>query len=475
MNAFNAIVMMQNELFLLVLLLLILIAEIFSSKNKALVNNLAVGGMFVITITSFFSTQYGELFGSMFISNALTALMKSILNLATFIVVLQSIDWLKKEVNQIRTSEYHSLLLSTLIGMNFLISAGDFIMFFIGIELATLPLAALASFEVNKVKSAEAGIKMILSSAFASALSLMGISILYAMGGSLYFNEIVLNDISSPLYMMAFVLFFSGLAFKISLVPFHLWTADVYEGSPVNVTSYFSVVSKSSALFILLILIFKLFNASQEITRVLVYVTAVLTMTIGNIFALRQKNIKRFLAFSSIAQAGFLLLGIYGGDSKGINATIYFTIIYLFSNLGAFGVVSAVSNATGKENIDDYNGLYKTNPKLSLLMLISLFSLAGIPPVAGFFGKFFLFMSAAGQGSYILVLIATLNATLSLYYYLLVIKAMFINKTDDPLVYIESSFSTKAALSICLIGIISIGFFGALHNYIQIIAQNFLL
>lgn len=475
MSFLNTIGMMQNELLLLLLLLIIIVAEIFSGENKRSINVISIVGILIITVLGFIAPTYGSIFGGMFVSNSLTALMKGILNLGTLVVVLQSIDWLSKEENSVRTSEYHSLLYSTLIGMNFLISSGDFLMFFIGIELATLPLAALASFEVRKSRSAEAGIKMILSSAFASAISLMGVSLIYAISGSIYFSEISIADVYSPIYILAFIFFFSGLAFKISIVPFHFWTADVYEGSPVNITSYFSVISKGSALFILLILFFKVFQSSEHLWKMMVYGLAILTMTIGNLFAIRQTNIKRFLAFSSIAQAGFLLLGVYSGTAAGMNAAIYFMLIYIFSNLGAFGVIAAISNHSGKENIQDYNGLYRTNPKLSLLMLLSLFSLAGIPPVAGFFGKFFLFMSAASQGSYVLVLIATLNATLSLYYYLLVVKAMFINKNEEAIPHFVSGTWSRIAMIICLLAILSIGFISGLHEHIQLIAENFML
>lgn len=478
MNLMQVISALGNEIMLLALMLLIIVHEVFGDKSGAgffkWQNIAATMGMLLITVIAFLPKGEVVLFGGMFRGDALTGFMKAILNLGTLVVFLQSRDWLEKPENRLRSAEYYSLIISTLIGMNFLISSGDFIMLFIGLELATLPLAALASFEVTKSRSAEAGIKMILSAAFASGISLLGISFIYALGGSIYFEQIAIVQLDSPLYIMAFVFFFSGLAFKISIVPYHLWTADVYEGAPVNITSFLSVMSKGSALFILMILFFKFFRTSEEIWSPLVYVTAILTMTLGNFFALRQKNIKRFLAFSSIAQAGFLFLGIYSGSTMGMNATIYFILVYLFSNLGAFGVVAVISNATDKENIEDYNGLYKTNPKLSLLMLLSLFSLAGIPPVAGFFGKFFLFMAAAGKGSYILVLIATLNATLSLYYYLLVIKAMFINKNDNPIPAIHSSLSSRLAMSICLAGILLIGFFGSIHHYIQGIAEKFL-
>jgi NADH-quinone oxidoreductase subunit N len=257
------------------------------------------------------------------------------------------------------------------------------------------------------------------------------------------------------------------MAFKISLVPFHLWTADVYEGAPVNVASYLSVISKGAAAFIFTIILYTVFFSIAEIWKELVYIIAVITMTVGNLFAIRQKNLKRFLAFSSIAQAGFILLGIIDGTQLGMSTIVYFVLIYIFSNLGAFGVISAISVMTGKENMDDYNGLYRTNPKLSLVMMLSLFSLAGIPPVAGFFGKFFLFTAAAHQGYYWLVFIAVLNATISLYYYLLVVKAMFINKSENPISYFKSDFTTRTALLLCVAGIFFIGFISPIYEFIK--------
>jgi NADH-quinone oxidoreductase subunit N len=191
-------------------------------------------------------------------------------------------------------------------------------------------------------------------------------------------------------------------------------------------------------------------------------------MTIGNLFAIRQQNLKRFLAFSSISQAGYILLGLIGGNELGMASVIYYILVYIFSNLGAFGVVIAISNQTGKENMDDYNGLYHTNPKLSLIMTLALFSLAGIPPVAGFFGKFFLFTAAAQKGFYLLVLIAVLNTIISLFYYLLVVKAMFINKSDSPIEKFKSDFPTSLALGICIAGLVITGFasivFEAIRN-----------
>jgi NADH-quinone oxidoreductase subunit N len=280
---------------------------------------------------------------------------------------------------------------------------------------------------------------------------------IYGTTGSIYFSDIASAITTSPLQIMAFIFFFAGMAFKISLVPFHLWTADVYEGAPVNITAYLSVISKGAATFIFTIVLFTVFKNLLKQWSDVIWIISLITMTIGNLFAIRQTNIKRFLAFSSIAQAGFILLGILGASQLGMATILYFILIYIFSNLGAFGVISIISNRTGKENISDYNGLYQTNPKLSLIMMLALFSLAGIPPVAGFFGKYFLFTAAADKGYFILVLLAVLNTIISLYYYLIVVKAMFIDKNDNPIEPIKSDLNARMALIICVIGIFAVG------------------
>ena len=393
--------------------------------------------------------------------------MKNILNIGVLLVLIQSVTWLNKEENSDRMSEYFILIMSTLIGMDFMISSGHFLMFYIGLELATIPVAALAAFERYKNKSAEAGIKLILTSALSSGVLLYGLSMIYGTTGSLYFFEVSQHFPGFNLQILGFIFFFAGMAFKISIVPFHLWTADVYEGAPVNITSYLSVISKGAAIFILIIILYSIFPVIMVTWQKTILVTSILTMTIGNLFAIRQQNIKRFLAFSSISQAGYILVGIVGGNQLGMAAVIYYILVYIFSNLCAFGVVTAISNSTGKENIEDYNGLYKTNPKLSLTMMLALFSLAGIPPLAGFFGKFFLFTAAAEKGFYFLVLIAVINTIISLYYYLLVVKAMFINKNDDPIANFRSDFSTRSALLICVAGIFVTGFASIIFEFIK--------
>jgi len=464
----ESFLIMRHELLLTAAALLVLVAEIFwNPTKKRSVSTFAVIMFSLITAIGFLPSPTGSLFGGMYESTGIRLIMKNILNIGALLVLIQSVTWLNKEENNEKVSEYFVLLISTLTGMNFMISAGHFLMFYIGLELATIPLAALAAYDRYNNKSAEAGIKFILISALSSGILLYGLSMIYGTAGSLYFNEVASHIRNSNLQVLGLIFFFAGMAFKISIVPFHLWTADVYEGSPVNITSYLSVISKGAAIFIFIIVLFTVFPAMMITWQKTIYVTSILTMTIGNLFAIRQQNLKRFLAFSSISQAGYILLGIIGGNQTGMASVIYYILVYIFSNLGAFGVVAAISNATGKEAIDEYNGLYRTNPRLALVMTLALFSLAGIPPVAGFFGKFFLFTAAAERGFYLLVLIAVLNTIISLYYYLLVVKAMFINKNESPVETFRSDFPTRLATGICVAGIIITGFASIIFEVIR--------
>jgi len=465
---------MRHEILLLGIILLLIIAEIFINKNKkSSIVHLAIFLFGIHTIIGFFTIEEGSLFGGMFHTNGLIHFFKNVLNIGVFILLLQSADWLQEKiVKENRGTEFFVLLFSSLLGMYFMISSGDFLMFYLGLELSTLPVAALASYETTKRKSSEAGIKLILSAALASGVSLFGISMLYATSGSIYFNDIIEVITPTNLTLLGIVLFFAGLAFKISLVPFHFWTADVYEGAPISVASYLSVISKGAAVFILMILLFTVLKPLMHIWENVIYIIAIATMFIGNLFALRQQNMKRFLAFSSIAQAGFILLGLISGDQLGTATVVYFVMIYVFSNLAAFGVVQAISLQTGKEKMNDYEGLYRSNPNLSLVMMLALFSLAGIPPVAGFFGKFFLFTAAASKGYYLLVFLAVVNVTISLYYYLLVIRAMFLRKSDSPIPFFKSKLYMRLGLLITVIGILVIGLYSPIYEYIFELSKN---
>lgn len=468
---FESFLLMRHEIVLTIVTMFLLLVELLTSdKNKTYIRPLTLILFLGVTIIGFLPAPEGKMFGGMYITSNLHVLVKNILNIGVLLILFQVHKWLANEENKHKISEFYIILLSTLIGMNFMISSGDFLMFYLGLELATIPIAALAAYELFNNKSAEAGIKLLFSSALSSGIMLYGISMLYGTTGSIYFDQVALGIDGSPLQILAFIFFAAGMFFKMSIVPFHLWTADVYEGSPIAVTTYLSVISKGAAAFIFMITLFTVFRPIIEKWQDVLWVVALLTMTLGNLFAIRQNNMKRFLAFSSISQAGFILLGIIGGNTLGMTSVVYYILVYIFSNVGAFSVISAISNATGKENMDDYDGLYHTNPKLSLLMTLSLFSLAGIPPFAGFFGKFFLFSAAAEQGFYILVLLALLNTIISLYYYLLVVKAMWINKNDNPIQTFKSDWVTRIGLLLCAIGIFAIGFASPIFEYIRSLA-----
>jgi NADH-quinone oxidoreductase subunit N len=464
----NSFIAMRQEIFLLTIILLLIVGEIFIHKNKkgSLVH-LALLLFGIHTIIGFFAIEESSLFGGMFRTNTLIHFFKNTLNVGVLIVLLQSSDWIQEKMVPLnKGNEFFMLLFSSLLGIYFMISAGDFLMFYIGLELSTLPVAALVAWETSKRISSEAGVKFILSAGLASGVSLFGISLLYAATGSIYFNDVIAVLTSTNLTILGSILFFSGLAFKVSLVPFHFWTADVYEGAPIGIASYLSVISKGAAVFILMILLFTVLKPLMPIWENIIYVIALATMFIGNLFALRQQNMKRFLAFSSIAQAGFILLGLITGTQLGTATVVYFVLVYIFSNLAAFGVVQAIESKTGKENRDDYNGLYRTNPNLSMVMMLALFSLAGIPPVAGFFGKFFLFAAAASKGYYFLVFLAVVNVTISLYYYLLVIRAMFIRKNENPIPFFKSKIYMRLGLVITVLGILVLGLYSPLYDYI---------
>ncbi len=413
--------------------------------------------------------ETASIFGGMYVYTPVYGIVKSILAAGTLLVFLQADSWLKKEDTEFKRGEFYVLTLSTLLGMDFMISAGHFMMFFIGLELASVPMACLVAFDKYKHNSAEAGAKYILSALFASGLMLFGISFLYGTTGTLYFDDMISGIDGSALQIMALVFFFTGLGFKISLVPFHLWTADTYEGAPTAVTSYLSVISKAAAAFTLMVVLTKVFAPVAEYWQTLLYIVIVLSITVANLFAIRQKNLKRFLAFSSISQAGYIMLAVISGTPYGMTSLIFYVLVYMVANLAAFGVISAVEqNTGGKVGMDDYNGLYRTNPKLAVIMTLALFSLAGIPPFAGFFSKFFIFAAAFEEGFHVLVLIALLNTIISLYYYLLVVKAMFITPNDSPIPTFRSDSSTRLSLLLCLAGILALGIASSVFDGINL-------
>ena len=457
-------ILMKHELSLMLIIFILLFLKIRSAEMNvdSLLNTINV--LLLINFAlCFVMNKTGELFSGMYHTNELLALEKNILNFGTLIISLQAYNWLR---NHKHLLEFYMLLLSSVIGMFYMLSAGNFLMFYLGLELSTIPLAALANFDLEKNKSSEAAVKMILSSAFASAIMLFGISMIYGTTGTLSFDTMVNYLDGSNLQLLAFIFIFGGFAFKLSIVPFHLWTADVYEGAPVSITAFLSVISKAAMSFALITVIHNVFREFESMWYNMLFVSIVITITVGNIFAIRQDNIKRFLAFSSIAQVGYILLGLSSGTNLGASSAIYFLVIYVFSNLGAFGVIALVSAQTGKENISDFRSFYTNNKMLSWVMAISLFSLAGVPPTAGFFGKMFLVTSGASKGNYLLITIASLNMVVSLYYYLKIVKTMLVDKSEAPIEKINRCNHAYLAIAVCMIGVIVTGFYSGLLDYI---------
>lgn len=465
---------MREELSLVVVLLLLFLADLFMSpdahKNdgKARLNTMfPVILMAIHTAINLIPGTAADIFGGMYHYVPMHTVIKSILNVGTLIVFLMAHEWMKREDTSFKQGEFYVLTLSTLFGMYLMISAGHFLMFFIGLETASIPMAALVAFDKYRHHSAEAGAKYILTALFSSGLLLYGISLIYGTVGTLYFDDIPAHLDGSALQIMAFVFFFSGMGFKLSLVPFHLWTADVYEGAPSVVTAYLSVISKGSAAFVLMTILIKTFAPMVDQWQEILYWVIIASITLANLFALRQENLKRLMAFSSISQAGYIMLGVIAGTQQGMASLVYYVLIYMFANLSVFAVITIIALRAQRFTLEEYNGLYSTNPKLAFLMTLALFSLAGIPPFAGFFSKFFIFAAAFQGGFHLLVFIALVNTIISLYYYLKIVKSMYINKSDEPIATFRSDNYTRASLVICTLGIIVLSLASVVYQSID--------
>lgn len=467
---------MIPEASLVAILIILFIADFISAnkEDRKWFNPLSCVLMLVNTVICLVPMDAQNAFGGMYVTSTAVDVMKAILSLGTFIVLLQSRVW---AVRSEKEGEFYMLVVSTLLGMNMMMSAGNFLMFFLGLEMASVPLACAVAFDKYRKYSAEAAAKFILTATFSSGVMLYGISFIYAAYGTFYFDDIATNLQATPLTVMGLVFFFSGLGFKISLVPFHFWTADTYQGAPTTITGYLSVISKGAAAFTLLSILFHVFSGMMEYWHVLMMIVIALSITIANLFAVRQGELKRFMAFSSISQAGYIMLAALGNDwSTSVSSLSYYVLIYVVANMAVFTIISVVEqNNGGKTEISDYNGFYKTNPRLSFLMTIAMFSLGGIPPFAGMFSKFFVFMAGVKgadittcQGAWIygVLFIALINTVISLYYYLKIVKAMYINHCDSPLPTFKSDNNTKFALALCSTGIVLFGVCSYIYEWI---------
>jgi NADH-quinone oxidoreductase subunit N len=468
---------MVPEATLVAILIILFFADfaLSNSEKKHPVLRCLTHTLLLLQLVACVFAQPVEVFGGLYVSTAAANAMKLILTGGSLIVAIMAQTWIEhNEVTRRYEGEFYMLLVSTLLGMYVMTSSGHFLMFFLGLEMASVPMACMVAMDKWKKDSAEAGAKYILTATFSSAIMLYGISFIYGACGTLYFNDVAATLSVTPLTIAGLVFFFAGLGFKLSLVPFHFWTADTYQGAPTTVTAYLSVISKGAAAFALCAILMKVFGTMTEQWEMMMYIVIVLTITIGNLFAMRQSELKRFMAFSSISQAGYIMLAVIGNSSMGVASLMFYTLVYVAANLAVFAVISVVEqNNGGTTERSALAGFYETNPRLSLLMTLALFSLAGIPPFAGMFSKFFVFMAAAQQGSfwaYFVVFIALINTVPSLYYYLLIVKEMYIKKTATPLPAFQSDSATKLALALCTVGIVLFGVCSCIYEWLNSVA-----
>ena len=461
---------MLPELTLIAALLVVFFMDFFCPNTAERKAYLGTGTILMLmpVISTCLGSEPSSAFGGIYVASDAINVMKAILAFGTLVVVVMSKSWV--ENNWKLSGEFHMLLLSTLLGMFMMMSSGSFLLFFLGLETASVPLACMVAFDRHRKESAEGAAKYILIATFSSGVMLFGISFIYAATGTLYFEDVAQAVSGSPLCIMGLAFFFSGLGFKISLVPFHFWTADTYQGAPTPVTGYLSVISKGAAAITLCTILMKAFGPMVHYWNYMLYIVIVLSITIANLFAIRQSELKRFMAFSSISQAGYIMLAVVGNGQMGVAALTYYVLVYIVANMAVFTVINVVEQQNGgRTDMSAYNGFYQTNPKLSFLMTLALFSLAGIPPFAGMFSKFFVFMAGVQNGepmAYFVVFIALVNTVVSLYYYLLIVKAMYITKTDNPLPTFKSDEGTKIALAICTAGIALFGVVSYVYGWI---------
>ena len=473
---YSQFLLMLPEAALVLALIIVFCADFCITKKEVKGNTLYILtlGLLAVSTAVCLTTVPTEAFGGMYVTTNAVSVMKTILTAGTFIVVVMAQSWVRSSASAMKyEGEFYMLILSTLLGMYIMMSSGHFLLFFLGLETASVPLACIVAFDKLKKQSAEAAAKYILVATFSSGVMLFGISFIYAATGSLYFDNVAEVLSVKPLSIMGLVFFFSGLGFKISLVPFHFWTADTYQGAPTPVTGYLSVVSKGAAALTLCIILTKVFGAMVDLWNPMLWIVIMLSITVANLFAIRQSELKRFMAFSSISQAGYIMLAVIGADAHaGASALTFYVLVYVAANMAVFTVISAVEHNGGSTQMTAYNGLYKSNPKLALLMTLALFSLAGIPPFAGMFSKFFVFLAAVnGHNSmpfwpYFVVLVALVNTVISLYYYLLIVKAMYIIKEDNPLPTFSMDVATKLSLAICTAGICLLGVASCVYEWI---------
>ena len=448
----NNINIIFPEIFLSLSILSTLMVGVFVKNSYGIVTKLTYLILILTALIIFNSgTNKVEYFSDSFIKNPYVDFIKILILLSTIIVLNMSQSFIRD--NKISKFEYPIIVMLSLLGMFFMLSSNDLIIFYLGLELQSLSLYILAAIDRDNIRSTESGIKYFVLSALSSGLLLYGCSLLYGFTGSVNF-EIISSELSSnntgAIFAMVFILV--GLAFKISAVPFHMWTPDVYEGSPTSITSFFSVVPKVVGLAVLIRFMMSPFkNIFLEWQTIIIFIS-IASMILGAVAAIGQTNFKRLMAYSSIGHIGYALAGIATGTVSGYSSTIVYIIIYVVMNIGVFGCIFLMKK-DGKyvEGIYELSGISKKHPLISIALLIILFSLAGIPPLAGFFAKFYIFMSVIENEMYTLAVIGLLTTVISAFYYLKVIKIIYFDDLKMPFDQIKNINITSTIFISCII------------------------
>jgi len=453
------LLLLAPEIFLTVWLCVVLAID-FSFKNidHESLAYLSVGGILATLINLIWFESVGvtgSLFKDMFVLDGVAIFFKIIILLATMLVLLMSVDYVK--TFRFFRGEYYFLVMMSALGMMFMASAQDLLSVFVTLEFSTFGFYVLVAYLRDDQKSSEAGLKFFILGVFAAGLLAYGISLVYGETGTLVFSEMTSTSGSYGL-AIGFILIFAALGFKIGAVPFHSWIPDTYQGAPTPVTAFLSIAPKGAALAILIRMFYVALASFKPMWVLLFVMASIISMTYGNIVAIAQKNIKRLLAYSGIAQIGNVMIGLAAGTKRGSDAILFYLLTYLFANLGAFAVVIGVSNLIKSDEIEDYNGLNRRSPFLAAAMLLFLLSLAGVPPLAGFIGKLYIFVSAIEQELYTLLIVGLINIVISLYYYLIVVKKMYINEPIDPSP-LTISPPLKAAVFIGIAGTLVLGIY----------------
>lgn len=389
-------------------------------------------GLLAYTLYDFFYGKQDLFLGGMYIHDQFAVFFKVLFLAAALLVVLSSGGYVQKFAEH--SGKFYALILTATLGMMIMAGAGELMTMYVGLELMTISFYILVAYLPDDGRSSEAGVKYLVLGASSSAILLYGISLIYGLTGSTQLTEAAskIGTNLTPASFLATVFLLAGLGFKISLVPFHLWAPDIYEGAPTPVTAFLAIASKAAA-FAALIRVYLLTMTSQAFSNTglsLLVVLAALTMILGNLIAIPQTNVKRLLAYSSIAQAGYLMVGIIAGSVAGVKGVLFYAMIYVFANMGAFAVATHVAEKQGSDQIKDFAGLARRSPLAAVVMTSSLLSLAGIPPLAGFVGKFYLFSAVMDQGHTAIAYIGFVMSMVSVYYYLSVVKVMFLGEGE---------------------------------------------